>query len=286
MTDRLPVRPVVSPQSVQLLVDRRLDRSFGSDMRTEFRRLFTSPRDEVMAVIGNGVAVCAVWLILPQAARESLFALPGQLALAVVLASWMLGDTPATNMLAKDLTATVPLLSDRTGLRRLLRAKAVALACLVGPVCAAVAAAIAVHDGNYAVGGALACTLLVVPFGTAAMAPWLGIVWPYHPRSLRWRWLNRHPRRRLVRWIALVFAPYVFVPALAALVLVPAAAIGIAFGGRDSAGHLTGTTLLVLTVLAALMSLIAFTVGPRVSIWLVAWRQQKLRDYLLDPDRG
>src|SRR4051812_23639331 len=212
MTDGTGVRDAIAgrPSSRRAAADGSLKSAVGA----EFRRLFTSPRDEVMTVIGNGAAVCVVWLILPTDIRESMFALPGQLALAVVLASWMLGDTPATNMLAKDRATTVGLLDDRVRLLQLLQAKAAALACLVGPVCAAAAVAIGAYNQKYAVGAALAWTLLVVPLGTAAMAAWLGIVWPYHPQSLAWRWSNRRPTRRPLRWLSLVVAPYFFVPAL------------------------------------------------------------------------
>jgi hypothetical protein len=260
--------------------------SFRADLRGEFRRLWTPPRDDILTVVGNGLAVCAVWLVLPEELRESMFQLPGQLALAVVLASWMLGDTPATNMLAKDRDATVPLLDDAVALRRLLRAKALALTCLVGPVCAAAALVIGFYDGKYGVAIALACVLLVVPLGTAAMAGWLGIVWPYHPRSLHWRWTHRHQLRRSLRWMILILAPYVVVPALAGLLLAPAFALGASVGGRDAHGLLTGTSLAVIAAVASCTSLLVFALAPAVSSWLVGLRRQFLGEYLVDPDRG
>ena len=62
----------------------------------------------------------------------------------------------------------------------------------------------------------------VLPFGFLAVSAWVGILFPYHPMPLRCRWEHRKPlKRMLVRWAALAVTPYLLVPFLAALMLVP-----------------------------------------------------------------
>ena len=62
----------------------------------------------------------------------------------------------------------------------------------------------------------------VVPFGILGISSWVGIVFPYHPMPIRYRWEHRLPRRRmLVRWLALVVTPYGLVPVLAVVLMAP-----------------------------------------------------------------
>ena len=62
----------------------------------------------------------------------------------------------------------------------------------------------------------------VLPFGILAVSAWVGILFPYHPMPLRYRWEHRRPHKRmLVRWGILVVTPYVLVPVLGSLMLTP-----------------------------------------------------------------
>jgi hypothetical protein len=53
------------------------------------------------------------------------------------------------------------------------------------------------------------------------VAAWLGIVFPYHPRSLRWRWQHRRAWRTHLRWVVLAFAPFFHVPLIGLAILSP-----------------------------------------------------------------
>jgi len=252
----------------------------------EFRRLFHAPWDDVLVIVGNAALVCAGWFLLPAAARQWLFTLTGPMAFAVVLETWMLSDTPATNMLANDPQAALAALPDRVRLGRLVRAKTVALACLVGPPSAAVAAGLAISDGRYTAGAVVCCVLLVVPFGAPAVAAWFGTVLPYHPRSLRWRWQHRRPYRRTFRWLMLVLAPYAVVPAVMIVLITPGILLGLAIGDRDPSGTFDTPAVIVAAVVTVLLTSVTIAFGPRVARWLAGRHRDKLTDYLADPERG
>jgi hypothetical protein len=260
--------------------------TFGTDLRAEFRRLFRSPYDDLLVVVGNAAIVCAGWFLLPESARQWLFTLTGPMAFAVVLETWMLADTPSTNMLGNDPEAALAVLPDRPRLTRFLRVKSVALACLVGPPCAVVAAAIAVREGRDTAGALLACVLLVVPFGVPVVAAWFGTVLPYHPRSLRWRLERRRPYRRTVRWLLLVVAPYAVVPVVLLAFITPAVLLGLAVGRREQDGSLDRLAVATAAAAALLITATAIALAPRVAGWLAARRRRTLTDYLADPDRG
>jgi hypothetical protein len=260
--------------------------TFGADLQREYRRLFSRPYEDLSTVFINGALVCIIWLLVPASTRDNAFALPASLAFAVVLESWMLSDTPATNMLAKDKERSVAVLGDREHMQRLLRAKGVALASVIAPVCAVVALVLASLNGEFAAGLALAVALLVLPFAAVAVSASLGIWLPYHPRPVRWRWANRRPWRRTIRWIVLIFTPYIYVPMLAAVALAPALLIGLAVGGYTEDHSITTAGLVTSACLVIALSAVVFAYGPRAMAALAARREDALTSYLADPDRG
>lgn len=262
------------------------DRPFREDLRVELGRLLRWPSDDLLTIIVNALLVCAGWLLLPPPAKQWLFTLQGPLAFAVVLEAWMLSDTPSTNMLANDADRTLAALPEPVRLRRTLRAKAAALACVIGPVSAAVCVVIAVLDHNTAAGLAVAVVLLVLPLGVAGIAPWLGVRWPYHPRRLAWRWAHRRPWGTTVRWGVVVVVPYVVVPTIALALLAPGIVAGVAIGDRGSTGYLSGWSLIVPVVVTCLLAGAALLLAPLVTTWLIARRGPALSGYLQDPDRG
>jgi hypothetical protein len=266
---------------------RTRDSTFRADLRDELGRLVRwPPSDALLTIAVNALLVCGGWLLLPPAAKAWLFTLQGPLAFAVVLASWMLADTPSTNMLGDDAERALAALPRPEHLRRLLRVKAAALACVIGPVTAVVCVAIALFDGNPAAGLAVALVLLVLPLGVAPLAAWLGVRWPYHPRRLAWRWAHRRPWRRTLRWGAIVVAPYVVVPAIALALMAPGIVAGVAIGDRGADGRLSGWSLAVPVVITCLLSAASFVLGPRGTTALVARREPALSAYLRDPDLG
>jgi hypothetical protein len=237
-------------------------------------------------LVTNGLMVTGGWLLLSPAVRAALFGLQGPLAFAVTLESWMLADTAGTNMLAEDAAAARAAIPSRGAVQHLLRVKTVALACLIGPLCAVVCLAIALYDGRYASGVAVAVVLLTLPFGVIVLSAWLGTVLPFHPRSLRWRWSNRRPWWHTVRWALLCVAPYGVVPPIALGLLAPSLILGLRPGRGTGEEQLSGWGLAVAARLACLLASAAFLLGPRLIARLVARRRLRLDEYLADPDRG
>jgi hypothetical protein len=97
----------------------------------------------------------------------------------------------------------------------------VAESSLSGVVCAA--GVMYVGVGHYPLSEIIwACALVAfLPVGVLPVAAWLGIVFPYHPRSLRWRWQHRRAWRSHLRWVVLAFAPFLYVPLIGILILSP-----------------------------------------------------------------
>jgi hypothetical protein len=237
-------------------------------------------------LVGNALVVSALWFLLPSSVKDWLFSLRGPLAFAAVLEAWMLADTPATNMLGNDAISALAAVEDPTRLRRLLRVKVVALACLVGPPSVVVTALIAADKRDYGGGAMLCCLLLAAPLGVCAISAWLGIVLPYHRRSLQWRWAHRRPWRRTARWILLSMAPYVLVPVVGTILVGPPIVLGLAIGGREPTGHLTTASMLLAVVLGCLVCATAFALGPGLSSRIAMWRRDHIVTHLADPERG
>jgi hypothetical protein len=167
-------------------------------IKAEYARVLTVRRDDLIAVGVNAALVTICWFLLPDGARNWLFALQGALAFAYVLEMWMLGDTPATNILGRDRDRALVLLRDPAAMRQWLRAKHIALWTFVGPPCAVVALVIGIARGEFMAGLAVALLLLTLPLGVLSVAAWVGIWLPYHPQSLAWRWRHRTDRRGAV----------------------------------------------------------------------------------------
>jgi hypothetical protein len=250
---------------------------FRADLRDEFRRIFRRPWDDLISVVVNAALVTGLWLLLPAVVKEWLFVPQGPAAFAVVLETWMLADVPATNMIGKDVDTMVPPLDDQVRVQQLLRAKSVALSLLVGVPSAAVAIIIGLVDGALWRGLLVACVLVTLPFGASSIAAWLGILVPYRPVRLRWRWAHRRPWRGTVRWAALVILPFVYVPVISAVLLAPAIVLGFALGERDSDGRLSAGAATLATLVVCALSTAAFVAGPKVGAHLARRRQDRIR---------
>jgi hypothetical protein len=223
-------------------------------------------------------------LLLPPGVQDWLFARTGPMAFAVVLESWMLADTPATNMLANDAATARSAIGEPGRLLTLLRAKAFALAVVVAPACALVAVAIGAWTGRLPAGALEALLVLVLPVGALALAPLVGMRWPYHPRPLRWRRAHLRPYRRTVRWSVLLVVPYAVVPAALAALYLPPVLVVAAWTGRT--GRLTTAEIAIAGAVAALGSLAVFVLGSRWAVRYAGHRGVALTSYLADPERG
>jgi len=262
-------------------VDKR-DHSFRADLRDEVVRVFRFPWDDLVAVAVNAGLVVGLWFLLPQAVKDWLFIPQGPAAFAVVLETWMLADVPATNVIGKDVDTMVPALDNPTRFEQLLRVKSITLSLLVGIPSAVVSILIGIYDGSYVSGFFIACVLLALPFGTTSIAAWLGILIPYRPLPLRWRWAHRKPWRATIRWASLVILPYLLVPIVPCLLLAPAILVGFAIGRVDD-GRMTTTATVTATIVACALAAVAFVVGLRVSAYLAIRRRERIRSLLADP---
>ena len=254
-------------------------------VRAELRLAFTSPYVAPLVVAGNAGLVIVCWRFLPVGLQDWLFHFHGALAFPMVLATWMLADVPATNVLGNDPHRALAVLDDPAALRRLLYAKSVALWLLVCPACAIVALIVGATTGDWPEAGLIAIWILLVPAGTLGFSSWLGIYWPYHPRRLDWRWQHRRSRRTTLRWLTLILAPYGVVPLIEVLVLLPALVAWLATGG-DPDATIPDDEFLFIVVASGVVAAATFVIGHRTAARIAARRRTGLRAYLADPDRG
>ena len=253
------------------------------ELRAAVRRPFTVP----LVVSFNALLMAGGWFLLPPAAQDWLFTLHGPSAFALVMAFWMYADVPATNVLAPDRERVLTALDDPVMLRRLLYAKNLTLWCFVAPFCAVVAVVIGFRQHDWPPVLVSITAIGVVPFGTLGIAAWVGILWPYHPRDLRFRW--QHRRRFfhvIVRWVALLLVPYGVVPGIGAVMITPSMLLWSTLSADGLGSRLPTEHFAAGVLLAALVSMAAFAGGYAVSLRLIRRRHDVLRAYLADPDRG
>jgi len=262
---------------------RRFVRRCGSSFERRCGGLFTVPG----VVIFNGLLMAGAWFLLPTKWLDWLFTLHGPLAFAMVMAGWMYSDVPATNVLAPDRERVLAALDDPAMLRRLLYAQNLTLWCFVAPFCTVVAWIIGEVHHDWPPTVLSITAIAIVPFGTLGVAGWVGIVWPYHPRELRFRWQHRHDWfHMIVRWVALLLVPYGLVPALAVVVLAPSLVLWSMLSSNGLSHRLPTTHFAGGIALAAVVSMGLFFGGHRIGLRMIRRRHDSLRDYLSDPDRG
>jgi hypothetical protein len=264
-----------------------LPNSAREAVRQQLALTFHPPYEAPITVAVNGALMSSAWFFLPAGLRDKVFTLHGTLAFALVLAGWMYSDVPSTNVLGPDAGRIASVLDDPMMLRRLLYAKNIVLWLMVTPICAVVAVV------NGLVNRSLLSTLYTVvaigilPFGVLAVSAWVGILFPYHPMPLRYRWEHQKPwKRMLIRWGALAVTPYVLVPILASLMLAPslllwgfAAPHGLSQKLPD---HDFGLGLVVACVIAVGCSV----GGQRLGVLMMQKRRTKLGAFLSDPVSG
>lgn len=251
----------------------------------ELKRSFRWPADVPVILAANALAMCVGWFFLPDSLRDWFFSVHGALAFPIVLESWMLSDVPATNMLGGDAKGALAALSDRESLQRFLYVKSLVLWVLAAPVCSVLAIVIGSSQHHRVATVAIVAVILAMPFGVLGISAWVGILWPYHPRSLRWRWAQRRESLRgIARWIVLLVIPYNFVPLVCGLVLAPA--ILLTRHGSKTLGMLTGRGFTIGALLGCAMAMVAFVVGHAVGARLAERRNAHLVAFLSNPDRG
>lgn len=260
---------------------------FSAAMGAEYRRIFSERRDDLTAVSFNAVLVTLCWFLLPDSIRNWIFTLHGALAFPYVLEMWMLGDTPATNVAGRDAVRALSQLQDPAALRLWLRAKHLVLASFVGPTAAIVAVVIGLVQHRYQAAAAVAITLLFLPLGVLSVAAWVGLWLPYHPRKLLWRWEHRTDwRAALLRWGVLVLLPFMVVPAIAIMLLIPSLIIWIIAHQGHPPHQMDPVGLWIGTVVSVAVSLIIFVWAPSVATKIARRRYAELHGYLSNPEHG
>lgn len=261
--------------------------AFAADVGAELSRLFRAPRAELGVIAFNAVIVAVGWFVLPAGLKDWLFdKVPGPIAFAIVLETWLLSDVTSTNVFGHDVDAALAALHRPGGVRGLLRVKVTALALLIGAPCAVVAVAIAAHLGSVTAGLVFVPILLALPFSVVLISAAVGIVLPYKIRSLRWRWTQRRSWRTTARWLAAVLIPYWLVGLLATALIVPAFVVA----SRVTAPRVAGAPPTATIALAGLFSCIVAAVAAAVVPWLWEWLAMSVRaplaEYLSDPRAG
>jgi hypothetical protein len=253
----------------------------------EYRRIFRERRDDLVAVSFNALLVTICWFSLPDSIRNWIFTLHGALAFPYVLEMWMLGDTPATNVAGRDAVRALSQLPDPAAMRRWLRAKHLVLASFIGPTAAIVAIVIGLVQHRYEAAAAVALTLLFLPLGVLSIAAWVGLWVPYHPRKLLWRWEHRTDwRAALLRWGVLVLLPFMVVPVIAIMLLVPSLIIWIIAHQGHPPHEMDPIGLWIGTVVSVAVSLIVFAWAPSMATKIARRRYAKLHGYLSNPEHG
>ena len=278
--------------------------SFRSALGAELGQAFSSPYLVPTTVVLNALLMAGAWFLLP---RSWVFTITSPLAFPMVLASWMYADVPSTNVLAPDRVRVLEALDDSRMLNRLLAAKAAVLWLFVAPFCSvlAIAEGFSRHDALIVVTAIVA--ICVVSVGSLPVAALIGIRWPYHPLQIKFRWEHRQPvGRMIVRWALLTLVPYVLIPTLGILTMVPALVVLVrahesnshvvnfinAFG-KDIGVHVAvgtrpmSTSMFILCVaITCGVAVLTWRVGRCANLRLIRRRRTELTAWLADPTMG
>jgi polyferredoxin len=268
-------------------VDVELPSDIGEAVREQIALTLRPPYEAPITVAVNGALMSSAWFFLPTSLRDKLFTVHGTLAFALVLAAWMYSDVPSTNVLGPDARRSGAAVDDPVMFRRLILAKSIVLWLLVTPVCALVALVSGLANHSLLSTWYTIVLIGVFPFGFLAISAWVGIVFPYHPMPLRYRWEHRKPRKRmLVRWGVLVVTPYVVVPLLGVLLMTPSLLIWGFTAPHGLTQKVPDGDFGVGVAVACVITLACAVGGHRASAWIARRRRARLLDFLADPVRG
>jgi len=267
--------------------DLRLPDNAREAIRQQVSLTFQPPYETPVTVAVNGALMSSAWFFLPTELRDKLFTVHGTLAFALILAAWMYSDVPSTNVLGPDARRVLSALDDPEMFRRLLNAKNVVLWSLITPVCAVVAVISGLVNHSLLSTLYTVVAIGVLPFGFLAVSAWVGILFPYHPMPLRYRWEHRKPlKRMLFRWGALAVTPYVLVPFLAALMLVPSLLLWGFTAPHGLSGKVPDHYLGLGIAVACAIALVCSVGGQRLGRLIAERRRAQLVAFLSDPVRG
>jgi hypothetical protein len=264
-----------------------LPQTLRQAVRDELRIAFRYPYTVLQVIVLNAALVVVLWYFAPPKVEGLFFEIHSPALFTVVLAGWMFSDVPSTNVLASDVTRTLPALGDRVMTLRLMNAKRIALWLLVAPVCSVLTFVMGYGNHHWFAQVVALSSIVILPFGTLAISGWVGIIWPYHPRSLKYRWRHRDNWfHDLVRWGVLVVLPYGLVPAIGLVLLAPSLFVW-SIHSEQQVLEVSSPPYLVLGIaLAAAMSAGGVIVGNRYGWRLIERRRPTLTHYLEHPELG
>jgi len=258
--------------------------SLRHNVADQYRRVVRRPWDIPTGLVTNGALMVAAWFLLPPRLHTLMFSLNGPLAFPIVLASWMLADTPATNVMGSSPALALSVLRDRAAYWRWLAARCIVIGSIVG--LASAVGVLYVGLGHYPWTEIVsACALVAfLPLGVLPVAAWLGILFPYHPHSLGWRWQHRQAWRTQLRWAALVLAPFVYVPLVGVAILAPG--VELARSMKVPGQRLSPAQFGISVAVACATAVAAAVLGLWIARRLLAFRTNHLAGYLANTDKG
>jgi hypothetical protein len=264
-----------------------LPSSLRQAVRIELGRAFHAPYETPIVVAVNGTLMSGLWFLLPTQWKNALFSVHGTLAFAMVLAGWMFSDVPATNVLGSDARRVLAALNDPIMFRRLLYAKNIVLWLLIAPLCSAIALAIGINAHDLSATVISIVAIAIVPFGALGFSAWLGIRFPYHPIALSERWTHRRPwRHMIIRWFSLALTPYILVPTILVLLLLPSLAFWSIFAEHGLQSRLSDGEYALGVLIACVLAVAGSIGGHRLGERMARRRTAELSAYLSDPSRG
>ncbi|AFA74698.1 putative membrane protein [Gordonia polyisoprenivorans VH2] len=254
-------------------------------VRTELGRIRTNPTDTLLMLAFNSAMVLVLWFALP---RTWFFTFTGPEGLPYALAGWMYADVCATNVLAPDRERVLSSLDDPRAFAELLRSKALGLWLLVGPACATLAIIISlVWNRSWQFTTEVVLAVAVVPLGALAMTSLVGIMFPYHLRSLRWRWEHRRQFKQVIlRWLVLLVLPYTLYPVAFGLIVALPVTIWRLSRRLGWDRDLSTIDFLVCVTMAVIITALMWTLAHRFAVGWVRRHRERVREYLLDVERG
>ena len=260
-----------------------LTRAVGREMR----RITRPPFETLLTVAFNAALMSSAWFFLPPRLVNQLFELHGSVAFAFVLSSWMYSDVPATNVLATNAPQALAAIDSPRELRRILAARRVVLWSVVAPVCLLISFAIGFGSADPTLAIYSIAAIGVIPFGVLAVSAWLGILFPYHPIPIAYRWQHRREWWPMLgRWATLVLLPYAIVPVLSITLMAPTLLV---WGITSKSGltkKLPDNDVGLGIALACAIAVAATYLGQHLSLIFIARRRDRLVAYLSDPRLG
>lgn len=248
--------------------------------------MFRPPYEVLLVVTLNG-SLAAGALVLPSSLRDLFYRLHRTVGFAIVLATWMIADVTATNLLAADRERFLLAIDDPGTLRRLMLAKNLVLSAIVALICVPVAIGIGLFDHDPFFTFVSVIWVLVVPAGALGASSWLGTLAPYHPIALRERWARRDEFGHMIfRWLVLLFTPYAIVPAIAGAISAIPVLIWTLLAPHHVMADRRISHLVIVILVAIAISTTASIWGRKLTCALVALRRAALVSYLADPARG